>query len=197
MKASGAGVVYCREAVLWPELGLVVNGSADAERRGAVRSLVTANYIGTVGPVIDRELFEEVGGFDERLPRLQEWDLWLRLGLRTSFAYVPRILVRGEAVAGGVSQSSKALDEAARLMLEKWRGDGGLSRRDLALLHYGVGKYLLADGDVLQARRAFRQGFRIDPSSPLNWLGLVGSVARPWQINLLKRARIRLRRTTA
>jgi hypothetical protein len=150
-----------------------------------------------VGPVIERKLFEEVGGFDERLPRLQEWDLWLRLGLRTSFAYVPRILVRGEAVAGGVSQSSKALGEAARLMLEKWRGKGGLSRRDLALLHYGVGKYLLADGDVVQARRAFRQGFRIDPSSPLNWLGLLGSVARPWQINLLKRVRIRLRRTTA
>lgn len=196
MRSSGAGVVYCREAVHWPGLGLVVNGGPAAERRGAVRSLVTANYIGTVGPLMERALFEEVGGFDERLPRLQEWDLWLRLGLITRFAYVPRVLVRGEAVSGGISQSSRALRQAARLILEKWRHEQRMPRRDLALLHYGIGKYLLSDGSVALARRTFREGLRIDPSSVVNWIGVAGSYVPPRHFNLLKEARIRLRRLT-
>lgn len=194
IRSSGAGVAYCREAVHWPGVGTVVNGSRGAERRGAVRSLVTANYIGTVGPVMERRLFQEVGGFDERLPRLQEWDLWLRLGLVTRFAFESRILVRGEAVTGGISQSSDALRHAARLMLAKWREEPRMSRRDLALLHYGIGKYLLSDGHVPLAREIFREGLRVDPGSPLNWVGVLGSVLRPWQFNLLKRARIIARR---
>lgn len=196
MTSSGAGVVYCREAVLWPELGVVVNGSPDAERRGAVRSLVTANYIGTVGPLIERRLFEEAGGFDESLPRLQEWDLWLRLGFLTSFAYVPRILVRGRAMPGGISDSSAALARASRLMLDKWKDDERMSRRDLALLHYGIGKYLLSDGQSARAREAFRDGLHIDPSSPLNWVGVFASVLPPGPFNLLKKARIHARRLT-
>ena len=197
MRASGAGVVYCREAILWADLGLLVNGRPDAERRGAVASLVTANDIGTVGPLIDRRLFEQVGGFDESLPRLQEWDLWLRLGLVTSFAYVPEILVRGEAVTDGISHSSEALERAAVRLLDKWTAADRLSPRHLALLHYGVGKYLLADGHTHAARRAFLDGFRLDRGSPLVWLGLFGSALTPWQFNVLRRARIRLRRLLA
>jgi glycosyltransferase involved in cell wall biosynthesis len=195
MRASEAGVVYCREAIHWPKSGVSVNGSPDAERRGAVRSLVTANYIGTISPLIDRSLFEQVGGFDESLPALEDWDLWLRLGLLTRFAYVPEVLVRGEFVPGGISGSPDRLRKAARLMLEKWRADGRMSRRELALLHYGMGKYLLAEGLGADAREALREGLRIDPTSPLNWLGLLASPLGRGPINLLKRARIALRRS--
>lgn len=194
MRSSGAGVVYCREAIRWPELGWVVNGNADAERRGAVRSLVTANYIGTVGPLMKRSLFTQVGGFDERLPRLQEWDLWLRMGLVTDFAFVDRVLVRGQAGPDGISASSESLTRAADIMLDKWSREPRITRRDLALLHYGMGKYLLADGNVVAARRAFRKGLRLDPTSPLNWVGICGTLLTPRQFNALKRGRIFMRR---
>lgn len=194
MRSSGAGVVYCREAIRWPELGWVVNGRPDAERRGAVRSLVTANYIGTVGPLMERSVFLEAGGFDERLPRLQEWDLWLRMGLVTGFAFVDRVLVRGEAGPAGISASSESLTRAADIMLDKWSREPRISTRDLALLHYGMGKYLLADGSVAAARRAFRKGLRLDPTSPLSWVGLCGSLLTPRQFNTLKRGRIFMRR---
>lgn len=194
MRSSGAGVVYCREAIRWPELGWVVNGNADAERRGAVRSLVTANYIGTVGPLMKRSLFTQVGGFDERLPRLQEWDLWLRMGLVTDFAFVDRVLVRGQAGPDGISASSESLTRAANIMLDKWSREPRITRRDLALLHYGMGKYLLADGNVVAARRAFRKGLRLDSTSPLNWVGICGTLLTPRQFNALKRGRIFMRR---
>jgi len=194
MRASGAGVVYCREAVFWPGIGEVVQGTGDAERRGAVRSLTTGNYIGTPGPLIERVLFERVGGFDERLPRLQDWDLWLTLGISTRFAFVGEVLTRGEHVGGGISSSAGAMIEAARMLLSKWRDDGRLSRRDVARLHYGIGKFLLGEGLGADARRVFREGVRVDAGSPINWLGLIGSALPPRQFRVLKRARIALRR---
>jgi glycosyltransferase involved in cell wall biosynthesis len=195
MQVTGAGLAYCREAIHWPGLGVAINGSPDAERRGAVRSLVTSNYIGTINPLMQRSLFERAGGFDESLPAFQDWDLWLRLGLLTRFAYVPVVLVRGEFVPGGISGSSQTLVKAARLMLDKWRDDGRLSRRERALLHYGIGKYLLAEADRFHARAVLRDGVRIDPASPLNWLGVLASILGRRPFNVVKRARIRLRRS--
>lgn len=195
MHASGAGVVYCREAIHWPKVGLSLNGSPDAEHRGAVRSLVTSNYIGTINPLMERSLFRQVGGFDESLPALEDWDLWLRLGFLTQFAYVPEVLVRGEFVPGGISGSSQALRMAAKLMLDKWRRDGRMSVRELALLHYGMGKYLLAEGLATEARAALREGLRIDPTSPLNWMGVLAAPFGRGPISLLKRLRIALRRS--
>lgn len=42
------------------------------------RDLFTANYI-IIGSMVRRDRFLHVGGFDSKLPILEDWDLWLRL----------------------------------------------------------------------------------------------------------------------
>ncbi len=49
------------------------------------------NYIPLPCALFERSLFEEAGGFDEGLPVLEDWDLWLRFSrVVTSFAFLPR-----------------------------------------------------------------------------------------------------------
>jgi glycosyltransferase involved in cell wall biosynthesis len=43
--------------------------------------IMRRNYIGGCSvPVIRRKAFDQVGGFDERFPSAQDYDLWIRLG---------------------------------------------------------------------------------------------------------------------
>ena len=44
--------------------------------------------------VLPKRLLEEVGGFDESLPRGEDWDLWVRLAERYRFEYVDMVLAR-------------------------------------------------------------------------------------------------------
>jgi glycosyltransferase involved in cell wall biosynthesis len=41
-------------------------------------SLLQGNHM-VIGTMCDRELFNQVGGFDDKLPVLEDWDLWIRL----------------------------------------------------------------------------------------------------------------------
>ena len=50
--------------------------------------LYTFNYIPIQSIMFHKELFEELGGFDDSLDALEDWDLWVRYSTKTDFTYV-------------------------------------------------------------------------------------------------------------
>lgn len=53
------------------------------------------NYImSTSGVLVNREIFIESGGFNEKIIYSEDWDLWLRLATIGGFAYVDKPLVK-------------------------------------------------------------------------------------------------------
>jgi len=52
------------------------------------------NVIGTPSVMANKQVFYEVGMFDERLPALEDWELWLRFELSTKvrFRFVPEVM---------------------------------------------------------------------------------------------------------
>jgi glycosyltransferase involved in cell wall biosynthesis len=50
--------------------------------------LCFSNYIPIQSIMFDRSLFDELGGFDEELELLEDWDLWVRYSTRTDFIFV-------------------------------------------------------------------------------------------------------------
>ncbi len=66
--------------------------------------LPVANYIPTCAVLIQRDAILEAGGFDETLPFLEDWDLWIRLAERFPFAFTPEVTSiyrAGPASVGG------------------------------------------------------------------------------------------------
>lgn len=183
------GVVYCRHAIRHGD-AWVVEGEPDATR-DPVGGLLRKNYIGTYSVLVRRDLLDAVGGFDEAMPRLQDWDLMLRLARHTRFAYVPEVLVRGEQLDSGISMDRQALAVAAERMVE--RHAPRLSRRQQAALHYGLAKYLLVDGLTHRARQYFARAVRLDPLAPAHWAGLAAVFLGPrparW-VRALRRRRV-------
>lgn len=67
-----------------------------------------------------RELIERAGGYDERLPVAQDYDLWMRVAALTRLANLPESLVRRRLLPGRVSRAR----DSERLRAEigvKWR----------------------------------------------------------------------------
>lgn len=96
---SDLGVVYCdyddidergQPLLDFPSTRLQRGLRGDIRRR-----LYRGNLVAGSGSavLIKRQCLERSGGFDERLPSSEDWELWLRLAQHFAFDYVDEVLV--------------------------------------------------------------------------------------------------------
>lgn len=90
-----------------PNLGLVYSGRKVIDQQGNMlykvypqaegnlqREILQRNLIGTTSSVAVRSVvFEKVGGFDESMPALQDYDLWIRVACEAPIGYDPKCTV--------------------------------------------------------------------------------------------------------
>jgi len=58
-----------------------------------LKNLLVENSIGTSSVIIDKDIFQEFGGFNTGLRALQDWDLWLRVAEKYEICYLDEPLV--------------------------------------------------------------------------------------------------------
>lgn len=71
-------------------------------------SLAQSNYIPIITVVHERACAIEAGGFDERLPVLEDWELWIRLSMRTTFRHISRVTCAFSWRSDGSNTTRKA-----------------------------------------------------------------------------------------
>lgn len=159
------GLVYCAAVYVGPDGRRHVLGSREAAGPSGRRRLLRRNSIDTSAVLVRREILNAAGGFDERLPRLQDWDLWLRLSLVTTFHFVRTPLVRTYFTAGGISTRGDALVVAASILVEKLENRPDLGRGALADGLTALGHDLLIHGAPSEGRALLRRSVRLSPWS--------------------------------
>ena len=130
--------------------GLVEKGSDGASTvsiptdRGDVwRQMMYRNVVhyGTSSTMVRREAIEIVGGFDETLPAIEDYDFWTRIARFFAFEPVPEALMiyHDEAPAEGVPDDKRSRDfdanMAARRMFTDRYGDEAVRAGVLHLSH--------------------------------------------------------------
>lgn len=90
-------------------------------------SIFYNNFIGTTSSsAIKKSLFDRVGGFDEQLPALQDYDLWIRLSKITLVAHDNAYNVRytvSENKGSQISQQSERQIVAVKELLKKYHDE--------------------------------------------------------------------------
>lgn len=76
--------------------------------------------------VVRRDLFEQIGGYDERLSTAADWDMLIRLRMATAFRYVPEALVLYRRHSTNMSRSAEALEHDSKILLAKAFSSSGL-----------------------------------------------------------------------
>ncbi|MDX3906472.1 MAG: glycosyltransferase family 2 protein [Pigmentiphaga sp.] len=114
---------------------------------GAVyEQLLFDNFIDTPSVLMKRKAFEAVGGFDARLPRFQDWDLFLRVAQQGEVLGMEEVLFDSLTLAGAISSNHNARLEALLIIHSKYLNDisknSELTSRFLAKI---VNAYLIVD----------------------------------------------------
>jgi len=84
--------------------------------------LLLANTIPTCATLVSRAALLAVGGFDEGLPFLEDWDLWIRLARRREFLYVDQVtsIYRAGPASVGGAMAAERWQVMEQLFAKHW-----------------------------------------------------------------------------
>jgi len=158
--AETPGHRACYTAFSSVSFDLTPLGVSRSARQGSLLQdlLCLGNVVGTPSTVVcERDLLVEVGGFDPDLSLGADWDLWLRLASRTTFAYVDEPLVRYRIHEANMSREVALLERDSVRLLKKALADPALP----AHLRTARGR-VLGHNDRVLAGSYFRAGYLAD-----------------------------------
>jgi hypothetical protein len=127
------------------------------------RELLRENFVGTPTTVVKRECFERMGGFDERLRHLVDWEMWIRISELYYFICVNEPLVISRCMSDSVSTNEFALIEAHEYILEKHFDKFASNREILAGEQYWIGNLWCLIGNKNREREYFKKAISAKP----------------------------------
>ena len=124
----------CHTEEIWVRNGTRVNAMKKHTKTGGYifKRCLPLCVISPSAVMIHRDIFDQVGLFDENLPACEDYDLWLRICARHSVAYVetPQIIKYG-GHDDQLSQKHWGMDRFRLVALEKIINSGVLANDDL------------------------------------------------------------------
>jgi glycosyltransferase involved in cell wall biosynthesis len=168
-RAPTVGWTYCDVLIETVATGATVTASERFGYRARALDgwlfpeLIHGNFIPAIAPLVRRTVLDVVGGFDEGLTALEDWDLWLRMALLAEARYTPAVLATYRVQAGGMSEDRgrmdrnrfRVVDKLHRMRPAALEELGAAGRRIVADAHNWLGKEAYARGDWAEARRRF------------------------------------------
>ncbi len=113
--------------------------------------------------IVRKECFNRLGLFEERLPSLSDWELWLRISKYYEFKYIDEPLVTQYYTANSISTDLNAHIEARKLILEKHFEEFKKNKESLARYFFNIGARLCSVGKIRQGIKYFLKSFKIFP----------------------------------
>jgi GT2 family glycosyltransferase len=163
-----------------PMLG---DGARDLPAGRCLEALFLGNFVLLPGVMVRQATLAAVGRFDETVPGVEDYDLWLRIAAVTGIAVLPRPLASYRSWPGQMSRDRlrQTRSEARVLTLalarhpELRRGLGGRARRRLARLFDEAGYRDLQDASPARAAARFMDALRADPWWGSPWRHLLAA----------------------
>jgi glycosyltransferase involved in cell wall biosynthesis len=170
--------------------GMLVVGRPDADRGGdgarpaiayvprpdiaivegdILQSLMRTSIVSTQTLVARRDHLLAVGGFDESMPALIDWECMLRLAPRGPVACVDEPLVLQRFSPNSITRDAALRAEARERALAKHAALFRPHPALLAELHYRSAHDRRACGDLAGARRALAEARALRPFNPRYW----------------------------
>jgi glycosyltransferase involved in cell wall biosynthesis len=170
-------------------------GWAQPPRSGDVSAaMLTTNIVpgGGSGVLADIDTVRSVGGFDEALRNLADYELWLRLAIAAPLAAVDRPLLAYRIHRGGLSRQLDDVGDEYRYVLAKHAGElRARAIEPVANVHFWAADRLERSGRRGLAARAYVRSARTVALAPA--LRRLLMLAAPGAVDARDRWRARLR----
>jgi glycosyltransferase involved in cell wall biosynthesis len=140
------------------------------------KELLNGNFITTQSIVTRKECLEKAGMFDESLPRLQDWELAIRLSLYYHFMCIDEPLVNSFYSIESISANDKALVKAMKIVLLKHFDKFARDKKPLSKIYLNIGKIMSLNGDFINGKYYLMKAIKVNPLSVKNILIMILSL---------------------
>ena len=156
-----------------------IPNAAVKNRQGSILDeLLQGNFVSTQTLVVKHLLLKQAGGFDESLPRYQDWDLVIRLARNSPFVLLDRPLVTVYQTPGNIS-SHLEYDLIARERILQKYAEIFAAWPEIASDHYfALSRIASRLNKPQEARRFARAALTINPKRWKNWAVLADAHLR-------------------
>jgi glycosyltransferase involved in cell wall biosynthesis len=127
--------------------------------------LLSGNFITTQSVLIKRECFDVVGLFDEDLPRLQDWEILLRISKKFEFRHIDEPLVIVDFTEDSISTKLSAYIDSMKIIINKYQEDFNLRPKILACYYFYLACALMSCHKDYEAKTYFFEALKVQPSN--------------------------------
>lgn len=125
--------------------------------------VLKGNFISTQTMLIKTECIKTVGLFDEKLPRLQDWELVIRLAQEYEFAYVNEGLVNVYHTQDSITSNSEKLRIAYNMIIDK-NNELFLANKKILAKHYiDIALSFYVDKQYLKMKQYLKKAIQTYP----------------------------------
>lgn len=151
-----------------PEVGVVYSGFYKVEgdkkiyvpnddrftyKEGNIHGeLLKGNFVGTPAVLIKKECFEKVKYFDEYLPALEDWDLWIEMSKHYHFKYIDEPLLNSYSTPNSVNLNQKNMLKAREIILRNHLNDFDKNKKVLSEHYFYIGVELCSNDEFKDGR---------------------------------------------
>lgn len=118
------GVVYNRLREMDPEGNILEVGPVgrrwQPQAGSVIKWLLFENFVPFSSSIVRKQCLQELGGLDESLSMVTDWDLWLRLSMHWEFDYVDEHLLLYRRGHSQMSANSATMRACADLILNRF-----------------------------------------------------------------------------
>ncbi len=163
-KNQSASAAYCSLVRTWDNKTTHIPSRSIQIKEGDIsEEILCHNYISTQTLLVEKGPLEAIGGFDEALPCLEDWDLNIRLSERIRFVFVDEPLVNAEVQRDSISRNLEAACIALGRIHEKHMHRYQCHKLANAKFYARRGHYACLVGDVTTGRCYLRKSLKQHP----------------------------------
>src|SRR3989338_4904135 len=131
------------------------------------KELLKGSFITTPSIVTRKICFENAGMFDERLPRLQDWELVIRFSKYYDFKFIDEPLLTSTFMSDSISADKDARIKALQLILSKHLNEFADDRKLLSKYYFGIGVHLCLNNVIAEGESYIAKAFELNPDRQL------------------------------
>ena len=176
-EANDAGVVY--SAFLWvkDEEAHLVPADWPEKKDGLIfKNILARNFVDTATAIVKKECFTKAGLFDERLPRYQDWDMFIRFARLYKFRFIDEPLVISYFMNESITADQSAAIIARKLIFDKNCDDLMQNKISMAKFLFDSGTLDCKYGDFTEGRRMILRAVRARMVESDRWLAAIISL---------------------
>jgi glycosyltransferase involved in cell wall biosynthesis len=108
------------------------------------QQLIQQNIIACLSVMVRRHCVESVGGFDETLRSLEDWDMWIRIAKNHKFAVIQEPLAYYRQIPTSMSKNFQVMEQSFNTVIEKTFNTVSIDLVHLKNYSYGYANLCLA-----------------------------------------------------